>query len=150
MQFTEKKHSTLMNILVAGAISFGLTTAATAAGIGGNATVGAGAKITPPAGGMAETRMGASGQINSNAQWQDTAEQGAARAQNRLDTAQERASSQADEMRTQAEDMRTQAEAARTRAQSQAEETRSQIQEMTPDVRAQSGATVGGSARPRR
>ena len=139
MQSSEPKPSKLATVLLAGVASLGLAVSASAAGVGAN--VDAGAKITPPAGVMAQSRAGMSGELSGDART--------------------RASTQADEMRTQAEDartraesqaeeMRTQAEETRTRAQSQAEETRSQVQQMTPDVRGEAGVSVGGSAGTRR
>jgi len=149
MQSNQQNHSKLLTVILAGVASIGFATAASAAGgaLGGNTNVGAGAQIAPApgtsVGGAAEARMGASADLNSNAQWKDTASQGVERAQGRVDTAQDRASTQADQMKTQAEEMRIQ-------GQSQAEQMRSQAQEVKPEVRSESGVTVDRTAKNKR
>lgn len=149
MQSNQQNHSKLLTVILAGVASIGFATAASAAGgnLRGTTNVGADAQIAPAPGtsmgGAANGRLGASADLDSNAQWKDTASQGIERAQDRADTAQERASTQADEMKTQAEEMRTQ-------AQSQADDMKAQAQEMNPGVRAETGITVDQAAKNKR
>lgn len=169
MQSNQQNHSKLLTVLIAGVASLGFATAASAAGGVLGVNVGAGAQIAPAPGtsigGAAEARMGASGELNSNAQWKDTASQGVDRAQERMGTAQDRVSTQADEMRMQAEEMRTQAqsqaedkrtqvqsqtEEMRTQAQTQADQMKTQAQETKPAVKVQSGVSANRTARNKR
>lgn len=175
MQSNQQNHSKLLTVLLAGVTSIGFATAASAAGgaLGVNTHVGAGAQVSPAPGtsigGAADARMGASGDLNTNAQWKDTASQGLERAQDRVGTAQDRVSTQAEEMKAQAEELRTQAqtqaeekrtqaqslaEEKRTQAQSQAEQLKTQAQEMKPAPKVQfdakSGTTVNRTARNKR
>lgn len=73
MQKTQPIRSTLLTVLMAG-----FATAATAAGVGTNANVGA------QAGGNAAAHVSPAGSANSNAQWQDGAAKGADRAAERM------------------------------------------------------------------
>ncbi len=159
MQSNQQNHSKLLTVILAGVASIGFAAAASAAGtLGANTHVGVGAQTAPvpgtAIGGAADAHMNASGNINSNAQWKDSASQGLERAQERAGSAQDRASTQADEMKVQAEEMRTQAQsqadAKKTQAQSQADEMRTQAQQMKPTPNAQSVGTTTKTAKNRR
>ncbi len=161
MQSNQQNHSKLLTVILAGVASIGFAAAASAAGtLGANTHVGVGAQTAPvpgtAIGGAADAHMNASGNLNSNAQWKDSATQGLERAQERAGTAQDRVSTQASDMNIQAEDMRTQAQSQadtmKTQGQSQADAMktqagamRTQAQQMKPTPRAQSGGTTMGS-----
>ena len=160
MQSNQQIHSKLLTVILAGVASIGFAAAASAAGgtLGTDTHVGAGVQTAPapgtPIGGAADARMNASGNINSNAQWKDSASQGVERAQDRVGSAQDRVSTEANDMKVQAQDMRTQAQsqadAMKTQAQSQAGEMRTQAQEVKPAPHAQSGGTSTKTAKNKR
>lgn len=88
MHNTKQVRSTLLSMIMAGALGVGFTTGASAQ-VGAGAAVGAGAEVAPSggqAGGSADTHMSPSGSDNSNAQWKTDSTRGAVRAEERSST----------------------------------------------------------------
>ena len=78
---TKQVRSTLLSMIMAGALGVGFATGASA-----QVGVGAGAEVGPSggqAGGSAETHMSPAGSENSNAQWKTDSTRGEARAEER-------------------------------------------------------------------
>ena len=78
---TKQVRSTLLSMIMAGALGVGFATGASA-----QVGVGAGAEVGPrggQAGGSAETHMSPSGSENSNAQWKTDSTRGEVRAEER-------------------------------------------------------------------
>lgn len=85
MHNTKQVRSTLLSMIMAGALGVGFATSASAQ-VGVGADVGAGADMGSSgakAGGSAETHMSPSGSENSNAQWKTDSTRGATRAEER-------------------------------------------------------------------
>lgn len=81
MHSTKQARSTLLSMIMAGALGVGFATGASA-----QVGVGADAEVAPrggQAGGSAETRMSPSGSENSNAQWGADPTRGSERAEER-------------------------------------------------------------------